>query len=107
MRRSELKSTKDKVLGVIPARWASSRFPGKALAMIAGRPMIERVWNQALKCRTLDALVVATDDRRFADCVTDFGGRVVMTPKDTPTGTDRIALVAPNRNWRCTGLFRN
>ncbi len=89
-----MKSSRDKVLGVIPARWASSRFPGKALAPIAGRPMIERVWSQALKCRTLDMLVVATDDERIASCVRGFGGKVVMTPVDTPTGTDRIALVA-------------
>lgn len=87
-------STKDKVLGVIPARWASSRFPGKALAMIAGRPMIERVWNQALKCRRMDRVVVATDDQRIAECVSGFGGEAVMTPEDTPTGTDRIAVVA-------------
>ena len=89
-----MKSSRDKVLGVIPARWASSRFPGKALADIAGKPMIERVWNQALKCSTLDKLVVATDDERIAAVVTGFGGEVVMTPMDTPTGTDRIALVA-------------
>lgn len=85
---------KDKVLGVIPARWASSRFPGKALAMIAGRPMIERVWRQAARCATLDQIVVATDDERIAGCVREFGGEVVMTPADTPTGTDRIAIVA-------------
>ncbi len=85
---------KAKVLGVIPARWASSRFPGKALAVIAGKPMIERVWRQANKCRTLDEIVVATDDARIADCVREFGGEVMMTPADTPTGTDRIALVA-------------
>ena len=86
--------SKEKVLGVIPARWASSRFPGKALALIAGRPMIERVWCQALKCATLDRVVVATDDKRIADCVNNFGGEVMMTPSDTPTGTDRIAIVA-------------
>ncbi len=85
---------KEKVLGVIPARWASSRFPGKALALIAGKPMIERVWRQTLKCRTLDKIVVATDDERIADCVKNIGGEVVMTPTDTPTGTDRIAIVA-------------
>lgn len=85
---------KEKVLGVIPARWASSRFPGKALASIAGKPMIERVWCQALKCRTLDRVVVATDDARISDCVKKIGGEVVMTPSDTPTGTDRIAIVS-------------
>ncbi len=89
-----LTEDKAKVLGVIPARWASSRFPGKALAVIAGKPMIERVWRQANKCRTLDKIVVATDDARISDCVTQFGGEVVMTPADTPTGTDRVALVA-------------
>jgi 3-deoxy-manno-octulosonate cytidylyltransferase (CMP-KDO synthetase) len=89
-----LNTNQEKVLGVIPARWASSRFPGKALTIIAGKPMIERVWNQALKCRTLDRRVVATDDSRIAECVEKFGGMVVMTPDDTPTGTDRIAQVA-------------
>jgi 3-deoxy-manno-octulosonate cytidylyltransferase (CMP-KDO synthetase) len=84
----------DKVLAVIPARWASSRFPGKALADISGKPMIRRVWELACRCRTLDKIVVATDDGRIADCVAGFGGEALITPADTPTGTDRVALVA-------------
>jgi len=83
-----------KVLGVIPARYGSSRFPGKALAKIAGKSMIERVYCQARKCSTLDELIVATDDERIASCVRGFGGRVMMTPVDCPTGTDRTSLVA-------------
>ena len=83
-----------KVLGIIPARYASSRFPGKALAIIAGTSMIERVYRQAGKAQTLDDIVVATDDERIAACVRDFGGNVMMTAVDCPTGTDRTALVA-------------
>jgi 3-deoxy-manno-octulosonate cytidylyltransferase (CMP-KDO synthetase) len=83
-----------KVLGIIPARYASSRFPGKPLAMIAGKSMIERVCRQAEKAETLDDIVVATDDERIAACVRDFGGKVIMTTADCPTGTDRTALVA-------------
>jgi 3-deoxy-manno-octulosonate cytidylyltransferase (CMP-KDO synthetase) len=77
---------------VIPARYESSRFPGKPLVFIAGRPMIERVYRQAGRCRTLDRIVVATDDVRIADCVKGFGGEVLMTPADCPTGTDRTAI---------------
>ena len=84
----------EKVLGVIPARYESSRFPGKPLALIAGRPMIERVCRQAGLCRRLDRIVVATDDERIAACVKGFGGEVLMTPVDCPTGTDRTALAA-------------
>ena len=83
-----------KVLGVIPARYASSRFPGKPLALLAGKTMIERVYRQAEKCATLDTVLVATDDERIASTVRGFGGRVQMTPADCPTGTDRTALVA-------------
>ena len=76
------------VVGIIPARYASTRFPGKPLAMIKGKPMIQRVYEQALKSR-LDAVVVATDDVRIADAVMDFGGRYVMTSPNHRSGTDR------------------
>ena len=75
------------VIGIIPARWASSRFPGKPLAMIGGKPMIERVYVQARKA--LDKVVVATDDPRIYDCVKGFGGEVVMTRTDHRCGTER------------------
>ena len=74
-------------IGIIPARYASSRFPGKPLAMIGGKPMIQRVYEQAKKA--LDYVVVATDDERIFDCVTSFGGLAVMTSADHPCGTNR------------------
>ena len=82
-----------KVLGVIPARYASSRFEGKALADLLGKPMIQHVYERASKAETLDELIVATDDDRIFGSVKGFGGQVVMTGEH-PTGTDRIAEVA-------------
>jgi len=82
-----------KVLGVIPARYASTRFEGKALADLLGKPMIQHVYERAIKAETLDALTVATDDERIFKAVKDFGGEVVMTAQH-PTGTDRVAEVA-------------
>ena len=81
-------------VAVIPARYASTRFPGKALADIAGRPMIEHVYARATSARNIDAVIVATDDPRIADAVTKFGGEVRMTRSDHLTGTDRLAEVA-------------
>ena len=77
-----------KVVGIIPARYASTRFPGKPLALIKGKPMIQRVYEQALKSK-LDAVVVATDDTRIADTLMDFGGHFVMTSPNHRSGTDR------------------
>ena len=77
-----------KVVGIIPARYASTRFPGKPLALIKGKPMIHRVYEQAQKS-VLDAVVVATDDVRIADAVMDFGGRYVLTDPNHRSGTDR------------------
>lgn len=76
-----------KFIGIIPARYASSRFPGKPLADICGMTMIERVYRQASK--ELDEVWVATDDDRIAEAVTGFGGKVVMTSRDHRSGTDR------------------
>src|SRR5215207_8629067 len=81
-------------IAIIPARYASTRFPGKALADIAGRPMIEHVYRRAAAARNVDAVVVATDDRRIADAVQRFGGDVRMTRSTHSTGTERIAEVA-------------
>ncbi len=81
------------VIGVIPARWASVRFPGKILADISGKPLIQWVWERASQARKPDILLVATDDERIAEAVRAFGGKPVMTRPDHPSGTDRIAEV--------------
>ncbi|MEM9833306.1 MAG: 3-deoxy-manno-octulosonate cytidylyltransferase [Bacteroidota bacterium] len=78
-----------KILGIIPARWASSRFPQKVLADIGGRSMVQRVYEQARKTEKLDQVVVATDHERIAEHVTSFGGKVSLTSPDHPSGTDR------------------
>ena len=75
--------------GVIPARYASSRFPGKPLALIGDKPMIQRVYEQASK--TLDKVYVATDDEKIFKCVVDFGGKAVMTSPNHLSGTDRCS----------------
>jgi 3-deoxy-manno-octulosonate cytidylyltransferase (CMP-KDO synthetase) len=77
------------IAGIIPARYASSRFPGKPLAQIDGKSMIHRVVEQAKQSKYLDKVVVATDDERIARHVRDFGGEVVMTAGNHPSGTDR------------------
>ena len=75
-------------IGIIPARYASTRFPGKPLVDLGGKPMIQRVYEQAKK--VLDTVIVATDDQRIYDCVQSFGGRVVMTSVNHTCGTDRV-----------------
>jgi len=79
------------VIAVIPARYASTRLPGKVLADIGGRPMIQRVVERVARARTVSRVLVATDDERVYDCVRGFGAEVVMTPEDIPSGTDRVA----------------
>ena len=79
---------------MIPARYAASRLPGKPLAVIAGRPMIEHAYRRASAARGVAAVIVATDDDRIASAVAGFGGRWVMTGPDHASGTDRIAEVA-------------
>lgn len=81
-------------LGVIPARWASSRFPGKPLQPLLGKPLLEHVWRRARQCRSLDRLVVATDDARISAAARAFSAEVVMTSPAHESGTDRIAEVA-------------
>lgn len=78
-----------RILGIIPARYASSRLPGKPLVDIAGRSMVMRVWDQARQARSLSDVVVATDDERILDHVHSLGGQAVMTSPDHPSGTDR------------------
>jgi 3-deoxy-manno-octulosonate cytidylyltransferase (CMP-KDO synthetase) len=83
-----------KPLIVIPARYGATRFPGKSLARIAGRPMIQWVWEAAMRTRLCDDVVIATDDDRIADVAAKFGADVVMTKKSHRSGTDRMAEVA-------------
>lgn len=83
-----------RILVVIPARYNSSRLPGKPLAMIGGRSMIQRVYEQVLKCKGVDHVLVATDDDRIASAVTLFGGQVAITSSAHQSGTSRCAEVA-------------
>jgi 3-deoxy-manno-octulosonate cytidylyltransferase (CMP-KDO synthetase) len=82
-----------RVLGIIPARYESSRFPGKPLAMIKGKPMIQRVYEQASQSRVLQELVVATDDIRIIKVVEGFGGKAILTRRDHSSGTERCSEV--------------
>lgn len=83
-----------KTYAFIPARYDSSRFPGKPLVLIAGKPMIQRVYERAMACRILSGVYVATDDNRIRSCVSGFGGEAIMTDASHHSGTDRIAQAA-------------
>jgi 3-deoxy-manno-octulosonate cytidylyltransferase (CMP-KDO synthetase) len=82
-----------RVVGVIPARFASTRLPGKPLVDILGKPMIQHVYENAARSKTLEQLIVATDDERIMAAVAGFGGKAVLTSRDHNTGTDRVAEV--------------
>ena len=90
--------TNMKVLAVIPARWASTRFPGKPIADIFGKPMVQWVFEQVQKSNLVNDVVVATDDKRIYDVVSNFGGNAVMTLPSHQSGTDRVAEVAKKIN---------
>lgn len=90
-------SNKMKKIGIIPARFGSTRFPGKPLADIFGRPMIQHVYERASES-TLDQVFVATDDQRIVDCVIAFGGNVILTSPEHPSGTDRCGEAAQKLN---------
>lgn len=82
------------IIGILPARWGSTRFPGKPLHLIAGKPLIRHVWERCQAAESLSEILVATDDPRIAEAVAAFGGKAVMTSPDHPTGTDRLAEAA-------------
>ena len=82
------------VYGIIPSRYGSSRFPGKPLAILAGKPLVAWVVEAAEKAKSLSSVMVATDDERIAAAVENYGGKAVMTPSELPSGTDRIACAA-------------
>jgi 3-deoxy-manno-octulosonate cytidylyltransferase (CMP-KDO synthetase) len=83
-----------KALGIIPARWASTRFPGKPLHPIAGKPLLQHVWEASRRAKGLDHLIIATDDFRIAEAAFAWGAEVAMTSANHLSGTDRIAEVA-------------
>ncbi len=85
-----------KAVGIIPARYGSSRFPGKPLAMIAGKPMIRRVYENAIKAELLDEVYVATDDDRIAAVIREIEGNYIMTDSAIDTGTERVAIAVKN-----------
>lgn len=93
-----------KILGIIPARWGSTRFPGKPLHCIAGKPLIQHVWEQAQKSNLLEKLIIATDDERIRGTAENFGAIVYMTSGNHISGTDRIAEVV-NKESDCTHVL--
>lgn len=79
---------------IIPARWGSTRFPGKCLHLISGKPLVQHVWERSLHAKKISCVIIATDDDRIAEAALNFGAEVVMTSTEHPSGTDRIAEAA-------------
>lgn len=90
---------------IIPARWGSTRFPGKPLHLIAGKPLVQHVWEQCTQVPGVNRVIVATDDTRILETAFAFGAEVALTSTVHPSGTDRIAEVA--KNLRTTGILVN
>jgi 3-deoxy-manno-octulosonate cytidylyltransferase (CMP-KDO synthetase) len=84
----------NKIVGIIPARWSSTRFPGKPLHLIAGKPLLQYVWKQCRKAKNLDSVIIATDDMRVAKAAFDWGAEVALTSPKHQSGTDRVAEIA-------------
>lgn len=87
---------KSTIVAIIPARYASTRFPGKPLVNILGKSLIQRTYENTLLCKELDEVIVATDDQRIYEHVKNFGGNALITPESCPTGTDRLAYIVQN-----------
>src|ERR1051326_3978238 len=85
-----------KAVGIIPVRWGSTRFPGKPLHLIAGKPLLQYVWQRCRKTKNLDSVIVATDDMRIAEAAFDWGAEVALTSPRHQSGTDRVAEVVRN-----------
>jgi 3-deoxy-manno-octulosonate cytidylyltransferase (CMP-KDO synthetase) len=83
----------NKAVGIIPARWRSTRFPGKPLHLIANKPLLKHVWERCVRAKELDAVIIATDDMRIAKAAFDWGAEVAMTSPKHQSGTDRMAEV--------------
>ncbi len=86
-----------KAIGIIPARYGSKRFPGKSLVDIFGKPMIQHVWERASQARTLERVIIATDDERILEKAKEFGAEAVLTSPSLSSGTERVAVAA--RDW--------
>jgi 3-deoxy-manno-octulosonate cytidylyltransferase (CMP-KDO synthetase) len=86
----------NKAAGIIPARWRSKRFPGKSLHLIAGKPLLQRVWERCRQAKNLDLVIIATDDMRIAEAAFDWGAEVALTSRRHQSGTDRVAEVVRN-----------
>jgi 3-deoxy-manno-octulosonate cytidylyltransferase (CMP-KDO synthetase) len=84
----------NRALGIIPARWNSTRFQGKPLYLIAGKPLLRRVWERSMQARKLDSVIIATDDMRIGKAAFDWGAEVALTSPNHHSGTDRVAEVA-------------
>jgi 3-deoxy-manno-octulosonate cytidylyltransferase (CMP-KDO synthetase) len=84
----------NKAVGIIPARWRSTRFPGKPLHLIAGKSLLRRVWERCEKAKNLDSVIIATDDMRIAQAAFSWGAEVALTSQSHCSGTDRVAEVA-------------
>src|SRR5712692_5263487 len=95
----------NRAAGIIPARWASTRFPGKPLHLIANKPLLRHVWERCKRAKKLDAVIIATDDMRVAEAAFDWGAEVAMTSPKHQSGTDRVAEVA--RKAKEFGLIIN
>ncbi len=83
--------TSNHIVGLIPSRWGSSRFPGKPLHIIAGKPLVQHVWERVSRCTKLDDIAIATDDERIYNAAIAFGAKAIMTSPDHPSGSDRLA----------------
>jgi 3-deoxy-manno-octulosonate cytidylyltransferase (CMP-KDO synthetase) len=96
---------KKTIIGIIPARFASTRFPGKPLVNIVGKSMVHRVYDQAMKSSSLSDVIVATDDVRIERAVNEFGGKVCLTSDKHPSGTDRCAEVVEKLKLACDAII--
>ena len=95
------------IYGIIPARYGSTRFPGKPLALICGKTMIQHVYERCVLCNCLDKILVATDDSRILDAVESFGGTCILTRADHQSGTDRLAEAADTLGLRDEDIVVN
>jgi 3-deoxy-manno-octulosonate cytidylyltransferase (CMP-KDO synthetase) len=93
------------VTAIIPARWASTRFPGKPLVKLRGQPLVQHVWERANRAKSVERVIVATDDMRIAEAAFGFGAEVALTSPRHPTGTDRLAEVA--RKLKSSSIILN
>ena len=102
-----MSASMSRMIAVIPARYSSERFPGKPLALILGKPMIQHVWERCSEARCFDEVVVATDDERIAEAVKEFHGTVELTSSQLTTGTDRVAEIARKHPGAADDVFIN